>query len=89
MTKKQKFTDIKRQSVHSIERTHLAAALEDAGQDPVRLLADEETGSLRVNLWVWDTLLLRPVRMPYFNFKGLQASIDKLTKAIEKLEKKL
>jgi len=51
------------QSAKSIERTHLAGALEDAGETPLRLLGDEASGSLRVNLWVWNSSSLQWQRM--------------------------
>lgn len=65
------------------ERTNLAGAVDDVGEDPTRLKADEQTGSLRVNLWAWDTDNLQWVRQPLIDLEPLVAAIDKLTKAIE------
>ena len=73
----------KKQSAVSIERTQLIGALEDADGNPLHLLMDEETGSLRVNLWVWDTKLLRPVRQSVMDMTALTKAIEKLTAAIE------
>lgn len=59
----------------SIERTHLAGAVEDVGGTPTRLKADETSGSLRVNLWVWDADTLAWVRMtqPLIDLGNLEA----------------
>jgi len=75
----------KKQSAISIERTQLAGALDDAEGLPGHLKFDKETGSLRVNLWVWDTQRLRPVKQVFMDIPALIEAIDKLTKAIEKM----
>jgi hypothetical protein len=61
-----------------IERTQLAGAVDDVGETPTRLKADPETGSLRVNLWAWDTQHLQWVRQPLID-------LEPLTKAIERM----
>ncbi len=73
----------KKQSAVSIERTQLAGALDDAEGLPGHLKMDEETGSLRVNLWVWDGQRLRWVRQPLMDMSALTTAIEKLTAAIE------
>ena len=73
----------KKQSAVSIERTQLGGALDDADGAPSHLLMDEETGSLRVNLWTWDAQRLRWVRQPLMDMTALTKAIEKLTAAIE------
>lgn len=63
------------QSALSIERTHLAGAVEDVGGTPTRLKADESTGSLRVGLFVWDTDGLEWVKMTQ---PALEADLDQV-----------
>ena len=85
--KEKKFSEEQLQSALSLARTVLLAALNDISGDPARLLVDSETGSLRVNLWVWDTDNLQTVRQPLMDMAALTASINQLTLAVEKLEK--
>lgn len=79
----------KKQSAVSIERTQLIGALDDADGNPLHLLMDEETGSLRVNMWVWDTRLLRPVKQPFMDMAALTAAIDALRIAVDALAAKI
>lgn len=70
-------------SAISIERTNLGGGVDDAdGETPVRVKMDATSQSLRVNLWVWNTSTLAWVKQPYFDFSGLQTSIDNLTTSI-------
>ncbi len=73
----------KKQSAVSIERTQLIGALDDADGAPLHLYMDEETGSLRVNMWTFDTQRLRWVRQPLMDMAALTKAIEDLTKAIE------
>ena len=79
----------KHESKVSIERTQLAGAVDDVDGVPIHLKADESSGSLRVNLWAWDTKTFRFVRQPFIDVKKLEQTLDKLTNAVNDLVKEL
>jgi len=87
--KTKKYSEEQLQSALALARTVLLAALDDTTGDPARLLVDPETGSLRVNLWSWDTESLQNVRQPLMDMAALTEAITSLTEAIDRLEKKL
>ena len=69
----------------SIERTHLAGVVEDAKGTPMRLKGDETSGSMRVNLWTWDTGTTAYVRQTFMDMAALTTAIGTLTTAIDAL----
>jgi hypothetical protein len=69
-----------KEAAYKIERTQVAGAVDDVSGNPMRLKSDEDTGSLRVNLWVWDVSGLEWVRMiqPQVVFKSLEELMGQL-----------
>lgn len=69
----------------SIERTMLQGGVDDAAGTPARLKVDGTTGSLRVNLWVWDTVGLEWVKQSFMDIPALITAVDNMTTAINDL----
>lgn len=78
-------TEDGRGPLSSIERTHAGAAIDETGEEMIRLKADEESGSGRINVWLWDAATLKYVRMGRFASE-LATFMDELKAHTEQLK---
>jgi len=73
-----------KQAAFTFARTQISGGEDDASGEPLRLKGDGTTGSLRVNLWVWDTDTLGWVKMtqPIASSSDLASTMSDLEKAL-------
>jgi phage protein D len=76
---------VSKESALSIERSMGAAGEDDASGEPARVKVDGTSGSLRVNLWTYNSGTLAWQKQTFMDIPALITAVDNLTTAINDL----